>query len=74
MRYNASIWHCRTSEVNNHQIQTFAEARWHIGMSSASYTQSVVDRGSNPSKGESNANGGGAINGSKIFKLKTVEN
>ena len=30
------------------------EARWHIGMSSASYTQSVAYRCSNPGKGERN--------------------
>ena len=27
------------------------EERWHIGMSSASYTQSLTDQGSNPGKG-----------------------
>ena len=30
------------------------EAWWHIGISSASNTQAVVDRSSDPGKGESN--------------------
>ena len=34
--------------------QFSTEARWHIGMTSASYTHSVGDGGSNSGKGESN--------------------
>ena len=35
-------------------FQITTEAWWHIGMSFASYTQSMADQGSNPGKGESN--------------------